>query len=165
MNLYEKFKTFSLFFFVFMSIINIINNDITNAILLCYLFMLYIIIDIIWINIDKKYYRIDLMIHHIVCLIIFITLSDIIPIDGNYCLIGECISMINHMNFKKKTLMKYRLLCIFLVRIPIWIYMIYTHSHFYIEITLFSYKYGPFFFIFYDFYILKKIKQYFNKNN
>jgi len=74
-------------------------------------------------------FRTDLMIHHSVTTVIYLSYINQISLMGSNVLIMECISLMNYCwRNNPQTLKLYRTLCILCVRIPLslWLWLYYT---------------------------------------
>ena len=74
-------------------------------------------------------FRKDLLIHHIVSLIVYLSCINITALQMSNVLIMECISLMNYVWRKhNKWLNLYRTACIFLIRIPLslWFWLYYN---------------------------------------
>ena len=115
-------------------------------------------------------FRKDLLIHHIVSLIVYLSCINNAPLQMSNVLIMECISLMNYVWRKhNKWLNLYRTVCIFLIRIPLslWFWLYYNpeiynpylktivgeYHHKYLDLLSNVYV----LFIFYDMYILWQI--------
>jgi hypothetical protein len=136
----------------------------------CLLMIFYLCWDIFKMITNKILYRTDLMIHHIITLIIFLSCINYISLQLSNMLIMECISLMNYILRKHPNILKiYRTLCIILIRIPLilWSWLFYNPSivYPYLKIVCSHYHYLYlitqlnilFFFIVYDFFILYKL--------
>lgn len=115
-------------------------------------------------------YRTDLLIHHSITLLIYLSFINNTPLQMSNYLIMECISLMNYTWRNKPQLLKlYRTLCILLIRIPLvsW-FMLYYDPIFYFpyvkNITSIVFYYWLYFlqkngifFICYDIFILWKL--------
>jgi len=122
-------------------------------------------------------YRTDLMIHHSVTLVIYLSSINNTSLQMSNVLIMESISLMNYIWRNKQQLLKlYRTLCIFCIRIPVslwfWLYynpnIIYpywkttvTYPH-YLYLSTLTNLY--IFFIVYDMFILWKLYKPINSN-
>ena len=69
---------------------------------------------------NKLLFRADLMIHHVISLIVFVSLINYITLQLSNVLIMECISLMNYILRKHSKILKlYRILCICIVRLPL----------------------------------------------
>ncbi len=138
----------------------------------CLLMLFYLGWDIyqMTMSINKKIlYRTDLMIHHIVCCVVYLSYINYVTLVASHVLIMECISLMNYIWRNNPNLLKvYRTFCIFVIRLPIsfwfWFYcnpiisqyVIATYSY-YISLYLCTMGNIFLFFIVYDLFILWKI--------
>ncbi len=136
----------------------------------CLLMLFYLCWDIYKMVTNKLLFRADLMIHHVISLIVFVSLINYITLQLSNVLIMECISLMNYILRKHSKILKlYRILCICIVRLPLslWFWYYYnpnimapivklscTHYH-YIYLLMLNNLY--LFFIGYDFNILYKL--------
>ena len=122
-------------------------------------------------------FRTDLIIHHIISLIIYLSYINNTTLQISHVLIMECISLMNYIwKDNPQILNIYRTCCILLVRMPLsfWFWLYYNpnimypfwkltreYNHYvYLKTLVNIYL----FFIFYDVYILWKIYQPKHKN-
>jgi hypothetical protein len=152
----------------------IINNISKPYYWNCLLFLIYLLWDTYKMTLSKHktiLYRTDLLLHHIYSFIMFSSLINWVSLNGSYKLIMECISLLNYVWKEPKYfywLNYYRLVCIFLIRIPVfftlsfYILPYYTFPY-YKSVSYFDYLYiyylyyGFYFFIIYDLYLIKQI--------
>jgi hypothetical protein len=130
-------------------------------------FMGYLTFDLIRMNTNKKLFRLDLILHHIVCLIAYLLLITSVPKIGSWLVLAENISLLNHIfKDKLKILLYYRIFIIIFWRIPEWICMLYIINFvdiYYNQIFRLGLIYrivfskGPLFFIAYDLFLLKQM--------
>jgi hypothetical protein len=115
-------------------------------------------------------YRKDLMIHHFITLIVYLSYINNTTLQLSNVLIMECISLLNYILINNQLYLKiYRTLCIFCVRIPLslWMWLYYNPNIIYpywkITRTYYHYMYLStlgniyLFFIIYDIFILWKL--------
>ncbi len=147
-----------------------INNDILKPYYLnCALFIYYLFWDSykMLLSSDRKIlYRTDLMIHHCISLFTYISLINYTSLQVSHVLVMECISLLNYvLRNRPKTLAYYRLFCIFIVRIPMCVYMLnynWYHIMFYAPTMELYYQHQPyeniyFLFLAYDACLLKQL--------
>ena len=122
-------------------------------------------------------FRTDLIIHHIISLIVFLSYINNTTLQMSHVLIMECISLMNYIwKDNPQILNIYRTCCIVLVRMPLsfWFLLYYNPNIMspYLSLTI-EYNHYLYlktlgniylFFIFYDVYILWKIYQPKQKN-
>jgi hypothetical protein len=128
---FSIYRSICCFYLFTKALLNIKNNSKKQKEKLNKLFIEYLFTDLI-LMVCLKNTRIDLWIHHIICLIIYkmnITINDHML---NVLLIAEIISIVSgfyqlcqkyDLPFKNNCLI-FRLGCIIVVRFPIWIYSI-----------------------------------------
>ena len=115
-------------------------------------------------------FRTDLMIHHSVCFILYVSYLNNATLQMSHYLSMECISLMNYVwRNNPSTLRLYRALCILLVRIPLvtWCFLYYNPRYFApviknnVSISLFYWLYIleklHAFFIIYDMFVLWKL--------
>ncbi len=86
----------------------------------CLLMLFYLCWDTYHMTIDAILCRTDLMIHHSVTLVIYLSHINQISLELSNVLIMECISLLNYAWRNNPKLLKlYRTLCILCVRIPL----------------------------------------------
>ena len=115
-------------------------------------------------------YRTDLMIHHAVVFIVFISSKNYMSLLASNIIIMENISLLNYaLRDNIRLLNLYRTACILFVRLPltIWVFIYYNPNiiipHLYKTVTTVEYYYLYFilklqtFFILYDMFILWKL--------
>jgi hypothetical protein len=115
-------------------------------------------------------FRTDLMIHHCITLVVYLSYINLIPLQMSNILIMECISLMNYAWKNNPRLLKlYRTVCIFCIRMPVslWFWLYYnpnfTFPEWNITHSRYSYVYlhtlGNIFafFIVYDVFILWKL--------
>ena len=114
----------------------------------------------------KILYRKDLVIHHFIATITYLSFINIAPLQLSSILIMECISAMNNVLKNNPRLLKlYRTFCIFFVRIPLSLWYCLYYIPKYKKIVLISnFLYYSIlatilfmFFIFYDVFILWKL--------
>lgn len=131
----------------------------------CVLFLFYLAWDTWSMFNNPVLFRKDLMIHHIIGSVVFGSMSFYIPIVGSMALINECISL---MNTILKDPNRYRLFCIFCIRLPVcgFFTLYYVPYRFYeFKGTLTDEEYWfvyyahkiNYLFLLYDFYLIKTI--------
>ena len=123
-------------------------------------------------------YRKDLVIHHTFSLLLVSGAMPYVSLQCSHVILMECLSIMNytwrHHNYHMR-LNYYRLLCIFLIRIPICFYMMYYvnpvyfipyyKSISYIKFLCAYYlNYSFYFYIFYDLFLIKQIYRNLIKN-
>jgi len=156
------------------SLFDVIQNDFfTLYYQNCLIMLFYLTWDTYHMTISKNkkiLFRTDLLIHHIICGIAFLSFINFLPLQMSNYLIMECISLLNYALRCNENLLKiYRTFCILFVRIPIitW-YLVYYNPTIGIHIiknnvSLYCYYYLymierlHFFFIIYDIFILWKL--------
>ena len=116
-------------------------------------------------------FRMELVIHHSITTVVFLSYINRTPLQTNNVLIMECISLMNYIWRNNPPLLKlYRTFCIFIVRLPltIWLWLYYTpniiiphykqlqisHNH-YLYLSILSN--GWMLYIIYDIFILWKL--------
>ena len=135
----------------------------------CLLMLFYLGWDIYHMITNDVLYRTDLMIHHLITIVVYVSFINITSLQMSHVLIMECVSLMNHVWRNHPTCIKlYRTLCIICIRMPLsfWMWLYYnptitypyakltrTHNHFLYLYTL-SNIYA--FFIIYDIFILWK---------
>lgn len=138
----------------------------------CVNFVTYLLCDMGSMIYQKQLYRTDLAIHHVGSTYVMLLTMQYIPLIGNLILMSESLSLMNYQlrNFPI-LLQNYRLGCVVIVRIPLWVLTIIYATQYSknIEIlqncvALNTYRYGPVFFLLYDFYILRQIWKNWRKN-
>ena len=114
----------------------------------------------------KILYRKDLVIHHFIATITYLSFINIAPLQLSSILIMECISAMNNVLKNNPRLLKlYRTFCIFFVRIPLSLWYCLYYIPKYKKIVLINnFLYYSIlatilfmFFIFYDVFILWKL--------
>ena len=120
----------------------------------CWAFVVYLSIDLSCMGMFRELRRTDLLIHHMVCLGLYVNNILFVPNTGymqNTFMLCESISLLNSV-LPPRSLRWYRLFAIFAVRYPVWFYAmwwLYVHQH-YINMC------GPPMFMAYDAYIVYK---------
>ena len=120
----------------------------------CWAFIAYLLIDLSCMGMFMKLQRRDLLIHHLVCLGVYVLDVLFIPqmaYLGNAFMLCESISLLNSV-LSPHALCWYRLFTIFTVRYPVWfwaVWICYT-NHLYINMC------GLPIFMAYDAYIVYK---------
>jgi len=135
--------------------------------LLPFIFIGYLLYDLSKMICNKILFRIDLIYHHLFCVIVYSLLTTSIPKTGSWLVLAENISLFNYFfrnNFK--TLLIYRIVIILLCRMPGWFYILYISHYnevYYIQlnsldiIRKISFSKGPLLFVLYDIYLLKQM--------
>ena len=150
-----------------------VNNDFfTPYYQNCILMLVYLSWDTYHMVTKQVLYRTDLMIHHFITLIVYVSGINYATLQISNVLIMECISLMNYTWRNSPLLLKlYRTLCIFGIRIPLslWFWLYYnpyiadphlkkTQSYtLYLFLSTIYNVY--FFFILYDVFILWKLYQ------
>ena len=149
------------------------NNLFTPYYQNCLLMLYYLCWDTYHMTLSKRrtiLFRTDLIIHHYITFVVYISTINIVPLQMSNILIMECISIMNYIWRNNPRLLNiYRILCIVLIRMPLslwcWSYYNPAYSYPYFKNTL-SYYYSLYlcklcnifaFFIVYDIFILYKI--------
>ncbi len=132
------------------------------------IFLSYLGWDIYVMMTHKQLYRTDLMIHHSMCVITWITATYYNFLKSpSLMIICECLSLMNYLLRNHTMLLNYyRILIIVCIRTPIWIGQTYIHFNDFGDMPLVPYilfKYCPLLFVVYDIVILYKIKLLMNK--
>lgn len=126
-NGFDIFRSTNCFILCLRGIYCILNNNEQSLQFdTCTLINSYLLTDMVYMLINK-YNRIDLWLHHI---FVFIAYYEQIKFKhkndiflSNIFLLAESLSILNVILKKKPTLLKkWRLFCIFFIRIPIWVY-------------------------------------------
>jgi hypothetical protein len=136
----------------------------------CLLMLFYLGWDTYHMITNPILYRTDLMIHHSVSLVVYLSYINNTTLQMSNFLIMECISLMNYIWRNSPQLLKlYRTLCIFCIRIPLSLYMWlyyspnYNYPYWKIQRTYPHYLYLStlddvcLFFILYDMFILWKL--------
>jgi hypothetical protein len=149
----------------------------------CLLFIFYLIWDLQQMTVSPYkliLYRKDLVIHHIFSLLLVSGAMPYASLQCSHVILMECLSIMNYTwrNHKYyRHLNYYRLLCIFSVRLPICLYMMYYVNPIYIIpyyksisyikfLCAYYLNYSFYFYIFYDLFLIKQIyKNLFKKDN
>jgi hypothetical protein len=132
-----------------------------TSVIIPYTFMCYLIWDMFSMMVIPILYRLDLMVHHIVCCVI--TTIQIVYYNMNerfnIALIGECISLLNYALRNNRTLLNnYRVLVIMLVRLPICVHDVYIyHSTNIYQLWMFLFLNIGILFILYDAFLIYRI--------
>ena len=80
-------------------------------------------------------FRTDLMIHHSVCFVCYVSYINNTPLQMSHYLSMECISLMNYVWRNNPQLLKlYRTLCILCVRVPLitWCFLYYNPTNFFL---------------------------------
>jgi hypothetical protein len=136
----------------------------------CLLMLFYLGWDTYHMITNPILFRTDLMIHHSVTLVIYLSYINKISLELSINLIMECISLMNYCwRNNPQTLKLYRTLCILCIRIPLslWFYFYYNPTILYpywkYALTYNNYSYlkiiydMSIFFVLYDMFILWKL--------
>ena len=157
----------------------IVNNFFTPYYQNCLLMLFYLSWDTYYMILSYNrtiLFRTDLIIHHIVSLIVYLSYINHASLQGSHILIMECISLMNY-NLRNNSILlnNYRKFCIFFVRMPLsfwfWLYYNPTITYPYLKETipynhyLYLSRLGNIylFFIGYDIFILWKLYNPYNK--
>ena len=101
---------------------SIVNNKWSLYYLNCVIMILYLLWDTYHMTLSsnkKALYRTDLIIHHVVSLIVYLSYINNTTLQMSHVLLMESISLMNYVWRNRPTWLKtYRTLCIFLIRIP-----------------------------------------------
>jgi hypothetical protein len=132
------------------------------------MFLAYLGWDMYTMMSHKHLYRTDLMIHHSMCVITWITATYYNFLKSpSLMIICECLSLMNYLLRNHIVYLNYyRILTIVCIRTPIWIGQTYIHFNDFNDMPLVPYilfKYCPLLFVVYDIVILYKIKRLMNK--
>lgn len=162
------------------SLFNPITNDFfTPYYQNCLLMLFYLFWDTYNMTLSSNrtiLFRTDLIIHHIVTLIVYLSYINYVSLQGSNILIMECISLMNY-NLRNNPILlnNYRKCCIFFIRMPLsfWFLLYYnptisfpylkeiiSYNH-YLYLTRLGNMY--LFFIGYDIFILYKLYNPYNK--
>ena len=95
----------------------------------CLLMLFYLGWDTYYMIINPILYRTDLMIHHSVTLVVYLSFINYVSLEASNVLIMECISLMNYVWRNNPNLLKlYRMLCILCVRIPLTLWLLLYYS-------------------------------------
>jgi hypothetical protein len=146
------------------------NSVFTPYYLNCLLMLLYLGWDTYRMMTNHALYRTDLMIHHSITTVVYVSCINHATLQMSHVLIMECISLMNHAWRNHPTWLKlYRALCIVCIRVPLsfWMWLCYnptvmhphfqrtrTHNH-YLYLSTLCNVYA--FFVIYDMFILLKL--------
>ncbi len=91
----------------------------------CMLMLFYLGWDTYHMTITPILFRTDLMIHHSITAVVYLSCINNTPLQVSNVLIFECISLMNYIWRNNLQLLKlYRTLCIFCIRIPLSLWML-----------------------------------------
>jgi hypothetical protein len=147
----------------------------------CLLFIFYLLWDLHQITMSPYkmvLYRKDLVIHHVFSLLFVSGGISYSSLQCSHVILMECLSIMNYTwrNHKYyRHLNYYRLFCIFFIRLPICIYMMYYVNPIYFIpyyksisypqfLCAYYLNYSLYFYIFYDLFIIKQIYRNLIKN-
>jgi hypothetical protein len=142
----------------------------------CLLMLFYLGWDTYHMTINPILFRTDLMIHHSVTMVVYLSYINNATLQTSNVLIMESISLMNYVWRNNPRLLKfYRIFCIFCIRMPLsfWMWLYYNQNFLYpywkLTRTQYHYLYLKTlsniyaFFILYDLFILWKLYKQSNK--